>query len=148
MRTSELNISAATFACLQAADIHNTDDFARFPCDELLSRPHFGALEVYELVRELNEHGFTLPPIPGGRIRLPSTPKHELVRLRLIDGLTFAEIGQRVGLSKERVRQVLRAHYGLHVEPPAVDARRRRATIERIHTTPPPTRQKGPTDPC
>jgi hypothetical protein len=132
MRTSELNISAATFACLQAADIHDTDDFARYPCDELLSSPHFGALEVYEIVRELNEHGLTLPPIPGARVRLPSTPKYELLRLRMIDGLTFAEIGEQVGLSKGRVQQVLRAHYGLRVQPPAVGARRRRETIERI----------------
>lgn len=132
MRTSELNISAATFACLQAADIHSTDDFARYPCDELLSSPHFGALEVYEIVRELNEHGLTLPPIPGARIRLPSTPKYELLRLRMIEGLTFAEIGEQVGLGKERVRQVLRSHYGLRAQPPAVGARRRRETIERI----------------
>lgn len=132
MRTSELNISAATFACLQAADIHDTDDFARYPCDKLLDSPHFGALEVYEIVRELNEQGLTLPPIPGARVRLPSTPKYELLRLRMIDGLTFAEIGEQVGLSKGRVQQVLRAHYGLRVQPPAVGARRRRETIERI----------------
>jgi DNA-directed RNA polymerase sigma subunit (sigma70/sigma32) len=41
----------------------------------------------------------------------------------MIDGLTFAEIGKRVGLSQERVRQVLSAHYGLKRQPPAVDAR-------------------------
>jgi hypothetical protein len=132
MRTSELHISAATFACLQAADIHSTDDFARYPCDELLSSPHFGALEVYELVRELNEHGLTLPPVPGARVRLPSTPKHELLRLRLIEGLTFSEIGEHVGLGEVRVRQVLRSLYGLRAQPPAVGARRQRETIERL----------------
>jgi Sigma-70, region 4 len=113
-----------------------SNHFARYPCDELLSSPHFGALEVYELVRELNEHGLTLPPVPGAKIRLPSTPKYELLRLRLIEGLTFAEIGEQVGLGKERVRQVLRSHYGLKVQPPAVGARRRRETIERIWRTP------------
>jgi Bacterial RNA polymerase, alpha chain C terminal domain/Sigma-70, region 4 len=135
MRTSELNISAATFACLQAADIRQIGDLSQYPCDALLSSPHFGALEIYEIIRELNEHGFTLPTLPGGRMRLPSTPKHELVRLRMIDGLTFAEIGQCVGLTKERVRQVLRSHYGLRLQPPAVGARRRRETIERIWTS-------------
>ena len=66
---------------------------------------------------------------------LPSTPRHELVRLRMIDGLTFDQIGQQVGLSKERVRQVLRAHYGLRIQPPAVGARRRRETIEQVWTS-------------
>ncbi|HEV2973995.1 MAG TPA: sigma factor-like helix-turn-helix DNA-binding protein [Solirubrobacteraceae bacterium] len=134
MRTSELNISAATFACLQAADIHRIEDFSQYPCDELLSNPHLGALEVYEIIRELNEHGFTLPASPGNKIRLPSTPKYEVIRLRMIDGLTYAEIGERVGLGKERVRQVLASHYGLKSQPPAVGARKRRETIERIWT--------------
>lgn len=57
------------------------------------------------------------------------------MRLRLIDGLTFAEIGKRVGLTTERVRQILRANYGLRDRPPAVGARRRRETIERIWTS-------------
>jgi Bacterial RNA polymerase, alpha chain C terminal domain/Sigma-70, region 4 len=132
MRLTELDISAAAYACLQAVGITSIEDFKQYPCDELLSRPHFGALELYEIIRQLNEHDLTLPAVPGGRMRLPSTPKHELVRLRMIDGLTFAEIGQHVGLTRERVRQVLRANYGLRVRPPAVGARRRRETIEQI----------------
>jgi hypothetical protein len=132
MRVTELDISAAAFACLQAVGITTIEDFARYPCDDLLSSPHFGALELYEIIRQLNEHGLTLPGVPGGRTRLPATPRFEVVRLRLIDGLTFAEIGERVDLSKERVRQILRANYGLRARPPAVEARRRRNIIEGI----------------
>jgi hypothetical protein len=135
MRLTELDISAAAYACLQAVGITSIEQLSQYPCDELLSSPHFGALELYEIIRQLNEHDLTLPAVSGGRLRLPSTPKYEIVRLRLIDGLTFAEIGQRVGLTKERVRQILRAHYGLRVQPPAVGARRRRETIERIWTS-------------
>ncbi|HEV7942436.1 MAG TPA: sigma factor-like helix-turn-helix DNA-binding protein [Solirubrobacteraceae bacterium] len=131
MRTSELHISAATFACLQAADIHRIQDFNQYPCDALLSSPHFGALEIDEVVRELNEHGMTLPPLPGRPERRPSTPRYEVFRLRLIDGLTYAAIGERVGLTQERVRQILAAHYGLKRRPPAVDARQQREAIER-----------------
>jgi hypothetical protein len=134
MRVTELDISAATYACLQAVGIKSIEDFRQYPCDELLRSPHFGALEVYEIIRQLNEHGFTLPASPGNKIRLPSTPKHEVIRLRMIDGLTYAEIGERVGLGKERVRQVLASHYGLKSQPPAVGARKRRETIERIWT--------------
>lgn len=132
MRTSELNISAATFGCLQAAGINSTDDFKRYPCDLLLASPYLGPLEVYEVVRELNEHGLTLPPVPGGRLIVPSTPKYEVLRLRMIEGLTLAATGREVGLGKERVRQILSGHYGMKRKPPAVDARRRRETIERI----------------
>ncbi len=135
MRLTELDISAAAYACLQAVGITSIEQFGQYPCDELLSRPDFGALELYEIIQELNKHDLTLPTFPGGRMWLPSTPRHELVRLRMIDGLTFDQIGQRVGLSKERVRQVLRAHYGLRIQPPAVGARRRRETIEQIWTS-------------
>lgn len=131
MRTSQLQISAATFACLLAADIHSISDFNRYPCDALLDSPHFGPLEIDEVVRELNKHGITLPPLPGRPERGSSTPRYEVFRLRLIDGLTYAAIGERVGLTQERVRQILHAHYGLKHRPPAVDARQRREAIER-----------------
>jgi hypothetical protein len=132
MRLTELDISAAAYACLQAVGITKIEDFEQYPCDKLLELPHFGALEIYEVIRELNKHKLTLPALPGAKVRVPSTPKHEVIRLRLIDGLTYEQVGQQVGLSKERVRQILRAHYGLRIKPPAVDARRRRETIERI----------------
>jgi hypothetical protein len=135
MRVTELDISAAAFACLQAVGIQSIEDFRQYPCDELLFSPHFGAAEIYEVIRQLNQHGLTLPKIPGATLQLPSPPKDEIVRLRLIDGLAFTEIGERVGLSKERVRQVLRTHYGLRIQPPAVGAKRRRDTIERIWTS-------------
>jgi hypothetical protein len=135
MRVTELDISAAAFACLQAIGITSIEDFRQYPCDELLFSPHFGAAEIYEVIRQLNQHGLTLPKIPGATLQLPSPPKDEIVRLRLIDGLTFTEIGEHVGLSKERVRQVLRSHYGLRIQPPAVGAKRRRDTIERIWTS-------------
>lgn len=139
MRTSELNISAATFGCLQAAGINTTDDFKQYPCDVLLASPHFGPLEVYEIVRELNEHGLTLPPVPGGKTQVPSTPKYEVLRFRMIEGLTLAATGREVGLGTERVRQILFEQYGLKHQPPAVGARRRRETIERIWRSEPPT---------
>lgn len=135
MRLTQLDISAAAYACLQAIGITSIEEFRQYPCDELLLSPHFGAAEIYEVIRQLNQHGLTLPKVPGARLQLPSPPKDEIVRLRLIDGLTFTEIGEHVGLSKERVRQVLRSHYGLSIQPPAVGARRRRETIERIWTS-------------
>jgi DNA-directed RNA polymerase sigma subunit (sigma70/sigma32) len=36
-----------------------------------------------------------------------------MLRLRLIERLSLAEIGKRTGVSQERVRQLLRLHFGL-----------------------------------
>ena len=54
-----------------------------------------------------------------------------MFRLRAVEGLTLSEIAEAFGLHRERVRQLLRAHFRLRV-PPAASARakdaRRRLT--------------------
>jgi len=47
----------------------------------------------------------------------------EPARLRAVEGLTLEEIAVRHGLHRERVRQILRAHFRLG-EPWAANARR------------------------
>lgn len=132
MRVSELDISAATFSCLLAVGITEVEHLTARSADDLLDIPHLGATELYEIVCQLSEPGLIVPPIPWGKIRPSDKRNREILRLRIIDGLTFVEIGRRVNLSKERVRQILRWNYGLRIQPPAVGARRRRETIERI----------------
>jgi hypothetical protein len=92
---------------------------------ELLSRLEFSkGVEVYEVVCALNRHGMTIPVrrnhiVPGERER-------EMLRLRIVEGLTLQEIGDRFGVISERVRQIHAAYFGLHGKPPAARTRSRR----------------------
>jgi hypothetical protein len=131
VHVSELDISAAALACLATADITDVPQLVKQPTDDLLAVPHFGALELYEIVCQLNDYGLSLAPIPGGRAKGDITPRNrDILRLRLIDGLTLAAIAERVQLGPERVRQVLRGQYGLTGQP-AVKAREWRDTVQR-----------------
>lgn len=53
----------------------------------------------------------------------PKDREYEMFRLRVVEGLTLREIAEVFGLHRERVRQLLRAHFRLQV-PPAASARR------------------------
>jgi len=135
VHVTELDISAATLSCLAAADIAYVPQLIQQPADGLLAVPHFGALELYELICQLNDHGLSLPPIHGGRVRGEITARNrDILRLRLIDGLTLTAIAEHVGLKQERVRQVLRSHYGLTGRPAAVKAQRWRETVRRTRS--------------
>lgn len=84
------------------------------------------APELYEIVCQLSQHGLSLPPIWGGRIRAPGARELEMFRLRLVERLTLAEVGERTGVSQERVRQILRLHFGLTDKPPRPRGRPRK----------------------
>lgn len=132
VHVSELDITAAALACLGAVGIIDVPQLVQTPADDLLAVPHFGALDLYEIVCQLNEHGLSLAPVPGRHAKGDITPRNrEIFRLRLIDGLTLAAIAERVQLGPEQVRKVLRGHYGLTGQPPAVKARQWRADVER-----------------
>jgi hypothetical protein len=92
----------------------------------LLELPHLGATEVCEIAARLHDRDLSLPPCPGGRpiVSYLMYRNLEILRLRLVDGLTFKQIGEHVLLKRERVRQVLHASYGLWSIPGAVRARR------------------------
>jgi hypothetical protein len=125
MHVTDLRLSAAALACLEAADITDAEQLVRHSCDELIHSPHFGAMELYEIICQLNEHGYSLPAIPGGDTSVPSLRDREMLRLRIIEGLTLDEIGLVLDLSTGRVRQILKAHFGLSGKPPAVKTRER-----------------------
>jgi|GEM_PF-6016233 transcriptional regulator with XRE-family HTH domain len=62
----------------------------------------------------------------------PRAREYEMFRLRAVEGLTLEEIAGRYGLHRERVRQILRAHFRLG-EPWAANARRKgRAKAARL----------------
>jgi transcriptional regulator with XRE-family HTH domain len=64
-------------------------------------------------------------------IAVPSEREQEMSRLRTVEGLTLEEIADRVGVGTERVRQLLRLHFGLEGTPPAASARRQAKTERR-----------------
>lgn len=124
MRVTELDLSPAALACLRAADIADMDQLVTHPCDELVRRG-IGAAALYEIVCQLNRHDLSLPTRAGGASYITDDRDLEMFRLRLVEGLTLAEVGERIGVSSERVRQLLRLRFGLREVPPAAKARRR-----------------------
>jgi hypothetical protein len=113
MHITELGLSPAALACLQAAAITDVGDLTTRPASDLIASGHFTRAELYEIICCLNQHGLTLPPVPRGALHLPNTRNRELLRLRLIEGLTLAQIAKRTGVSPTRARQILVHHYGL-----------------------------------
>jgi transcriptional regulator with XRE-family HTH domain len=58
----------------------------------------------------------TLPPPRAHRV--PKERHIEMLRLRLLDGLTLREVGERAGVTDGRVQQILREYFGLRVSRP------------------------------
>ncbi len=129
MRVTELDLSPAALACLRAADIRDVEKLGT--SRDLAERPGFGAgVELYEIVCALNRRGLSLPV---GRY-LPHVPRNrerEMLRLRVVDGLTLAEIGARFDVGQERVRQLLNLYFGMSGVPPAAKRHRRVVTAKR-----------------
>jgi Bacterial RNA polymerase, alpha chain C terminal domain len=124
-----LDISAAALSCLLDAGIESVQQLITHPVDDLLELPHLGAAEVCEIASRLHDRDLLLPPCHECRpiaSYIYMNRNLEILRLRLVDGLPFAEIGPQVHLERERVRQVLRGNYGLRSIPGAVRARRLR----------------------
>jgi hypothetical protein len=140
MRVSELDLSIAALVCLRAADIADVDQLVQHSADELV-RKGFGALELYEVVCQLNMHGTSLPAFSGGHVYMPNDRSREIFRLRIVEGLTLKAVGEHFDINAERVRQILGRHFGLRGSPPAVKARkwaeteRRRANRQAPPTT-------------
>jgi Sigma-70, region 4 len=64
--------------------------------------------------------------------RVPEARHVEMLRLRLVEGLTLREVGERTGVGPERVRQLLSHYFGLRGVPPAAKARLRRKRMIRV----------------
>lgn len=50
---------------------------------------------------------------------MPDHRNREIFRLRIVEGLTLTALGERFGLNRERVRQILAVYFGLTETPPA-----------------------------
>lgn len=72
-------------------------------------------------------------PASSGRppSRLPGERELEILRLRTVDRLTLQEIGERFGIGRERLRQLLKFYFRESGTPPAVRERRARKRARR-----------------
>jgi transcriptional regulator with XRE-family HTH domain len=120
-KVNELGLSPAALAALYAAGIQAVDQLGS--ASALLERSEFSSgVELFEVVCALNRHGLSLP-IDRGHI--PDDRDREIFRLRVVEGLTLRELGQRFDLHPERIRQILNAFFGLSGTPPAARRGRR-----------------------
>jgi hypothetical protein len=102
----------------------DVDQLITHTCDELIGSG-FGAGELYEIVCQLRKHDLALKPTPKARvIYVPNERYCDTFRLRVVEGLTLNEVGERIGVSDERVRQILHQHFGLTGSPPTTKANR------------------------
>jgi len=123
MRLVELALSPAVLACFEAAGIHDVEQLARHELPELIERPEFrGGTELHEVVCELHRHGLT-PFSRSGR-HVQTAREREMLRLRIVKGLTLEEIAVIFDLHRERIRQLFRLHFRLVGAPPAARSRR------------------------
>jgi hypothetical protein len=131
MRITELELSGAALACLDLGSITDVDQLLAHSGTVLAHCPYIGAMELYEIVCQLNRHNLSLPMFPGFQPDVPNEREREMFRLRLVEGLPLTEIGQRLAVAPEWVRHVLHWHFGLTGKPPAVKARKRQRKRER-----------------
>jgi AraC-like DNA-binding protein/DNA-binding CsgD family transcriptional regulator len=137
MRVNELALSRAVLPSLARAGIHEVEQLAEHNLGELLRRPEFtSGVELHELICELHRHGLT--PFAGHGGHIQTNREREMFRLRAVEGLTLAQIGQRFNVTTERVRQLLKLHFRLSGTPPAAKRRppiaRETTVIERRRT--------------
>ncbi len=126
MRVTELALSQAVLPSLAKAGIHEVEQLAEHTTGELLRRPEFSSgVELYELICELHRHGLT--PFSGHGGHIQTAREREMFRLHAVEGLNLDEVGERLGVKRERVRQLLHLHFRLDGVPPAAKARRPRA---------------------
>ncbi|HEX5308965.1 MAG TPA: helix-turn-helix domain-containing protein [Solirubrobacteraceae bacterium] len=126
MRVNELALSQAFLPSLARAGIHTVEQLAERDLGELLRQPEFrSGVELYELIRELHRHGLT--PFAAHGSHVQTERELQMFRLRAVEGLTLAQIGERFTVKGERVRQLLKLHFGLGGVPPAA---KRRAPVK------------------
>jgi hypothetical protein len=70
--------------------------------------------EVYDVIVALRARGKAVTNYPRRSARkVPSARDVEIFRLRMVEGLTLRQTGEAVGIGPERIRQIMRTHYGI-----------------------------------
>jgi hypothetical protein len=97
----------------------SSDDVLLMTGDEL--RGVIGGQLTYELVVALAGQRLTVARWSGRPGKLPPDDLIErnldILKLRIVDGLNFAQIGREVGLTNSRVSEILRIYFGVDKKP-------------------------------
>jgi DNA-binding XRE family transcriptional regulator len=139
MRLCEMGLEPTTLACLHRGGINTTYRLLEHTYRELIWHSEITPEALYDILRALRRHGMRLKPHPKGSERSVNERNLEVFRLRVVEGRSLKETGDHVGISVERVRQVLATYFGLGGKPPVAKARPHR--IE--NQTPPDCEQVG-----
>lgn len=122
----ELRLAPATRAAWYRVGIRDTDHLRR-PAVELLALPRITGSILHETTEQLHEHHFGLPAYAGAsRIFASTTDDLEILRLRVVERSSLAEIAETFQLSRDGVRQRLPSRFGLSGHSPAPVKQRRR----------------------
>lgn len=107
-----LHLSDETVARLREAGITATDELAAQTADWLLE--HLDSEQTYEVAAALYSAGLGLKPSEGANYFKRANDRYlDMLRLRLIEGLTLPQIGERHGISGSTARIHLRKFWGL-----------------------------------
>lgn len=98
MLTAKLGLAPATRRALQAAGIEHTDQLQR-PANELLATEPITGAMLYDVVCRLRAHRLGLRANP--LMSLPSATDLEMLRLRVVEGLSLRDIGSICSVSPE-----------------------------------------------
>lgn len=127
MHVSDLDISAASLASLEEYGLTDVESLTAHSASELSELFRVPPMELHEIVCQLNKHRLTLPMHPGFRAKeTPGERERNMLRLRIVEGMTFTEIGILLGVQPQWVRDDLSWYFGLVGEPAAVRASKRR----------------------
>lgn len=116
----ELSLPDEVRAALRDAGLSD-DEVQGKTGDEL--REAIGGQLTYELAVALAGQRLTVARWSGRPGKLPPDDLIErnldILKLRIVDGLNFAQIGREVGLTNSRVSEILRIYFGVDKKPSA-----------------------------
>jgi len=111
---TSFRLSSKVRAALKGAGLSD-DEVLLKTGDEL--KEAIGGEALHRLAVELAKEGQAIAPYVGSLGRLPQADlidrNLEILRLRVVERMTFEAIGAEVGLSRSRVRQILRWYHGV-----------------------------------
>lgn len=131
----DLGLNPDTKHILKAAGFQKAEQL-RCPADVLLTLPHLTGTMLCEIVHQLGSIGISLPSKANGAAAdhncLADESDLEMLQLRVVQGLSLAEIARSHQLAVDEVKRRLHLRFGLIRKPPAVDEMRSTRKQQRL----------------